>query len=331
MGTKNNTEWDLVTGKLYGELDDKHKETFDKWSREEGNRSILWNAEKIHNGLNEVKVFRFMNKNSSWLRVSRNIKRSVYRKISISVLKYAAIIVFAILIGKFTNNNWNNDIQYAKIEVLDGQMGHLFLFDGTEVWLNSGSRFKYPDRFNSKERNVYLDGEAYFKVTSNRKLPFIVHTDKMQVEVLGTSFNVSAYKNENQESVVLEEGKVQINHLTGKKILDLLPGQRAVKACANSTQFRVDEVKTSNYTTWKDGIVVFDAESIDEIAKKLERWYNVKICIDNEELRKYTINGTILRNKPIDQVMEAIGLLAPVKYEHQSNLKEKDIIHIKKR
>jgi len=329
MGTTNNTPWDLITGKLYNELDNKEKNVFDKWYKKEENKSILRDAEKIHKGLNEVKAFRCMNKSSSWLRIKRSIRESVFRTISISVLKYAAIIAITILVGKFISRN--NDIQYAKIEVLDGQMGHLFLFDGTEVWLNSGSKFEYPNRFNNQERNVSLDGEAYFKVTSNKKLPFIVHTNKMQVEVLGTSFNVSAYKNECHPSVVLEEGKVQINQVNGEKILNLSPGQRAVKITGNPTKFKVDKVKTAPYTTWKDGIVVFDAESIEEIAKKLERWYNVKICIDNEELKKYTISGTILRNKPIDQVMQAIGLLAPVKYKHQNNLKGKDIIHIKKR
>ena len=216
---------------------------------------------------------------------------------------------------------------YAEMEVMYGQTGHLFLFDGTEVWLNSGTKFKYPNKFNQNERNVFMEGEAYFKVAPNKHLPFKVKTGKLEVEVLGTSFNLSAYPSEPTQSVFLDEGKVQINDMVGHKIGDIIPGQIAVKTDGNSS-IQVQNADSYFYTSWKDGKITFSSEKLSDIAKKMERWYNVEIRFSQESLKDYNFSGTILRAKPIDQTIMAMEQLAPIRFQYQVRPNEKNLITI---
>jgi ferric-dicitrate binding protein FerR (iron transport regulator) len=195
------------------------------------------------------------------------------------------------------------------------------------VFLNSGSKFRYPNQFNQSERNVFLEGEAYFKVKSNKKLPFKVNTQSLQVEVLGTSFNVSAYPGDGYQAVVLEEGKVQINELSGEKIDEIHPGQIALKR-DGVEGVKIEGIEPYQYTSWKDGKVVFEGERLSDIAKKLERWYNVEIRFEKEKLKDYKFTGTILRNKPIDQSILALELLAPIRFRYEVKTEEKNVIVI---
>lgn len=324
--------WDLLAKKLHSELDESDQSYFDKLSYFQGNQQIYRKAEQIKDGLNAIKPVYGIDSEASWNRIRRSTYRNFVASFATHAIKYAAIILISLLIGNYIHSfkNSSDPIQYAEIEVLNGQMGHVFLFDGTEVWLNSGSKFKYPNHFNKNERNVYLDGEAYFKVAHNKELPFKVKTENVEVEVLGTSFNISAYRLEQNQLIVLEKGSVQINQLNGEKLLKLCPGQLAERS--NKTkQIQVRNVRTNQYTSWKNGIIVFESESLGEIAKKLERWYNVEIRFENENLKQYRITGTLLRNKPIDQTIKAIELLSPIKYEYVIKTDQKDIITIKKK
>jgi ferric-dicitrate binding protein FerR (iron transport regulator) len=242
----------------------------------------------------------------------------------------AAVIIFAFLLGNLYSTHFKKqDIQYTEIEVMNGQTSHLFLFDGTEVWLNSGTRFKYPNRFNDTERKVYINGEAYFKVKPSNKLPFKVETGRLEVEVLGTAFNVTAYQDEAVHSVVLVEGSVQLNNPNGKKIGEMKPGQIANQTAGN--RITLDRAELYLHTSWKDGKVTFSGEQLVDIAKKMERWYNVEIRFEMSSLENYQFSGTILRNKPIDQTLKALELLAPVHFNYQVRANMKDLITIEKR
>lgn len=324
--------WELIGGKIHQELDEDESKLFQLEMKDEKNKILFKKAEKIHSGLGEIRNIHYSSKANSWKSIHGKIRFGQIKHYSIQFAKYAAILIFAYYLGFQTNSfyQWNGKMQYTDIEVLNGQMGHIFLCDGTEVWLNSGSHFKYPTQFNQKERDVYLDGEAYFHVTSNKKLPFKVKTNDMEVEVLGTSFNVSAYQDDIEQSVVLVEGNVQINKTSGEKIANLLPGQIAYKH-ENCSNLKIKKVSTNLYTTWKDGKVVFEAERLEEIAKKLERWYNVTINFENEKLKDYEFSGTILRNKPIDQVIMAFEMLAPLKFKYTIMASEKNQITIQKK
>lgn len=322
--------WDLIAGKLYGELDSGENSLLEEELEDRQNQRLFSKGEKIHQGLNEAKRLQHSNKPGSWKTIENRIR---FRKVGTytgTFLKYAAILVVAFVSGLYVQSIFTDrdqEVQYAEIEVMYGQTSHLFLFDGTEVWLNSGTRFKYPNKFNQNERIVFMEGEAYFKVAPNKCLPFKVKTGKLEVEVLGTSFNLSAYPSEPTQSVFLDEGKVQINDTEGEKIGEISPGQMAVKTDGNST-IQVQDADSYFYTSWKEGKIIFNSEKLSEIAKKMERWYNVEIRFEKESLKDFNFSGTILRNKPIDQTIMAMELLAPIRFHYQVRPKERNLITI---
>ncbi|MCW0483030.1 FecR family protein [Gaoshiqia sediminis] len=331
MENNDQTFWKSAVSDLHQAQEENRQSDLTEESQAAYDR-VYRDAAKIRNGLKEVGSAYQINSTASWKNIRRHARVQQMRAMGFVVARYAAVILIALLIGNYLHpfRMDNLDVQYAAIEVPFGQTSRITLFDGTEVWLNSGSRFKYPNQFNQHQREVYLEGEGFFKVTPNKKLPFKVKTERMEVEVLGTSFNVSAYHDEAGHSVVLEEGKVQINEPDGKKLLELEPGQRAEQDLADG-KFVVEQVRATDYTSWKNGTIVFQAESLGEIANKLERWYNVEIRIESDELERYRITGAILRNKPIHQTLQAFELLAPIQSEYLPQTNAKDIINIRKK
>ncbi|MFA5330381.1 MAG: FecR family protein [Prolixibacteraceae bacterium] len=330
MEKNDEKNWELIAGKLHGELDPEEIARFENGLEDSQNKLLYSKAQKIHQGLSEVKQFKTSSIEGSWNKINAQIRSKTIQFYAQNFLKYAAILIVAFVGGYFVNqlvNDNNQPVQYAEMEVMYGQTGHLFLFDGTEVWLNSGSKFRYPNKFNRNERNVYLEGEAFFKVVHNEKLPFKVKTAHLEVEDLGTSFNVSAYPQESSQLVVLVEGKVQLNTPQGQKMGEMVPGQIAVKTDGSSS-LKIQNTNPYFYTSWKDGKVIFDGERLEDISKKIERWYNVDITFEKEDLKNYRLSGTILRNKPIDQMIMAMEMLAPInfKYEVKTNARNQIII-----
>ena len=330
MNKKDIHFWNLIAGKLHGELDSDENTLLEEGLDDKENQRLFATSEKIRQGLNETKRLQNSDKLGSWKTIENRVR---IRRLTIyagTFLKYAAILVVAFVSGLYVHNiltDRDQAVQYAEMEVLYGQTSHLFLFDGTEVWLNSGTKLKYPNKFNQNERNVFIEGEAYFKVAPNKHLPFKVKTGKLEVEVLGTSFNISAYPTESNQSVFLDEGKVQINDTAGDKIGEISPGQMAVKTDGNPA-IQVQNADSYFYTSWKDGKITFNSEKLSEIAKKMERWYNVEIKFEKEALKNFNFSGTILRNKPIDQTIMAMELLAPIRFHYQVRPKEKNLITI---
>jgi ferric-dicitrate binding protein FerR (iron transport regulator) len=188
-----------------------------------------------------------------------------------------------------------------------GARTNFVLPDSSIVWLNSGSELEFPSQF-GKNRPVSLSGEAYFEVEKGKK-PFIVSTIYGAVEVKGTSFNVKAWKNEGLETTLVS-GSVNVFAQNGKGIT-LHPGHQAI---LTQKGFEVAEVETGLYTSWKDGKLIFRKEYLPEIAKRLERWYNVKIELDNDpRLKEIHYTGT-LEMESFSEVLNLLGKTAPVDY-----------------
>lgn len=322
--------WELVAAKQHREL--SAEEEVELQTLKDAYPAETAAADKIRKGLEALQQSGIPKPAQSWTSIKENIQKQRIRRLILATGKYAAVVAVSILLGYFIRQSGAADspVQYAEMEVQYGQTGHIFLFDGTEVWLNSGSKLKYPNKFNAQSRDVQLEGEAYFKVTHNAHLPFKVKTKAMEVEVLGTSFNVSAYNDEAKVDVVLEEGKVKLNQLNGTEIGLLKPGEQA-SLNTDSHQLLVSKVNTKLYTNWKDGRLEFKGEALGEVALKLERWYNVSINIQDPALADYRISGTVLRNKPVQQIIQAFEFLAPIRTEYIAKQQDKDIINIYKK
>ncbi len=323
--------WEKIAGKLHGELNSDEEAGFNELMSDNGHLTEFKRTEKIRDDLSKTGPAPYEAKNKSWNRVGNSIRWSRMHWIS-STLKYAALVVVAFVSGILlhTNTPVDSTLHYSKLYVPCGQMGQITMSDGTQVWLNSGTTLRYPDRFGDKSRSVEVKGEAFFKVAKIPDKPFTINSTDLTVEVLGTSFNFSAYQKDNYSSVTLVEGKVAIHNDQGETVAKLQPGQMATKD-KNTGSLNIKEVNTTSYSEWIDGKIFFDDERLDQIALKLERWFNVEISFDDPSLKSKRFNGTILKNKPIDQIMQALELLAPIQFHHQINASGKDKITIYKR
>jgi transmembrane sensor len=219
---------------------------------------------------------------------------------------------------------------YNEVIVPLGESAEVVLSDQTHVWLNSGSKFKYPSEFNTGSRMVELSGEAFFDVTKNKKQPFIVITPELRVKVLGTNFNLEATPNSEITNITLVEGIVNVESSNEKFISQLKPNQRAIFNRKSHT-LKISQVDTKLYTSWKKGIIYFRDEPLEKIASKLENWFNLEIIFDDPELKKIKYTGTILKNKPIDQLLDILSYTANVDSEIEIKNLNPSVVHIKRK
>lgn len=201
-----------------------------------------------------------------------------------------------------------------KLVTPKGSEYKLSLSDGTRVWLNTDSELSYPSSFDTVSRVVTLRGEAYFEVAKS-SVPFIVRTERMDVRVLGTSFNVMSYSEEPEVQVTLEEGRVQVDAQDAHRIL--VPGQQAVFAKADSL-LQVRDVDTEVYTGWRKGEFVFDNETFASVARKLSRWYDVEIVVD-KSLENECLNGSLKRYDSIQEFLNIMELTNAIDVIYSDN------------
>lgn len=331
MIDNHDSHWEKIAAKLHGELNHDEEVEFNQIMSDNDNLLEFEKAKQIHEKLTKTGSISTNEKVKSWPRVENGIRTYQLRWIK-EAMKYAAFIVIAFIAGNLLKPSApvDKEIRYSEITVPFGQMSQLTLSDGTKIWMNSGTKLRYPDRFAENSRSVSIEGEAYFEVAKMPDKPFTVNTADMKVEVLGTSFNISAYPEDAATSVTLVEGKVTVQNSAGIDIANLSPGQKATKN-KNETNLAIQNVETSFYSAWIAGKIFFDDEPLDQIAVKLERWFNVEISFADEHLKTRRFTGTILKNKPVDQIMQALELLSPISFKHQVNISGKDKITIYKR
>jgi len=185
----------------------------------------------------------------------------------------------------------------------------IILADGSHIWLNSGSSLTFPSSFTGTERQVQLTGEAYFEVARNGK-PFKVITSTQTVQVLGTHFNIEAYNNELAVKTTLLEGAVRVMR-ENEKVL-LAPGQMSVNNQSQSLQVR--KANINEVMAWKEGVFIFDNESIAEVMRKAARWYDVEVLYLNNVGEKKLL-GTVSRYKTIDELLDNIALAGGIRYK----------------
>jgi ferric-dicitrate binding protein FerR (iron transport regulator) len=320
MTQDQDSKWEKIAAKIHGENIGEETDDFTTMDFEK--------IKNIHDRMIEAGNVPSGNLEKSWLRVERGIRRTIFHTIR-KAMQYAAIVAVAFLAGYILHHSTQQggEILYSEVSVPFGQMSNLTLSDGTKIWLNSGSTLRYPERFAQNSREVTLEGEAFFKVAKMPDKPFIVHSTKTEVRVLGTSFNMSAYSEDEASSLTLVEGKVALTNLLDNSKEQLTPGQMGTVQ-KNKSGIAIHKVETQFYTTWVKGKIYFDDERLDEISLKLERWFNVDISFADEKLKSYRFTGTILKNKPVDQVMQALEILAPIRFKHQINAEGKDKITI---
>ena len=307
--------WNQILEQL-DDSDENHVVTFPDLIQEDKRHNIYWKITRI---AASFLIFFSIGALASWWIATRNFERII-----------------------------NSDFVH-EVYVPQGNKSQVTLPDGTKVWLNAGTHFRYLADYGVKNRNVYLEGEAFFHVKTNRAMPFIVHTSELNIKAFGTSFNVKAYAEEKYISTTLEEGILKIESngvdlsLTPKQNItyykkeltkaDVSPEVNIADTKAPTTNQTSNTINANNipkikilsnintqiYTSWKDNEMIIESEDLATISVLLERKFNVVIHIESKELLNYKFIG-VFRKETLEQVLNVLRLSAPLKYKIENGI-----------
>ncbi|MDP3181104.1 MAG: FecR domain-containing protein, partial [Bacteroidota bacterium] len=209
--------------------------------------------------------------------------------------------------------------QYTETIAPRGQKSQIVLADGTKVWLNSDTKIKYPGNFSKNQRDVYLDGEAFFEVSKNEQQPFVVYTSGLKVKVLGTKFNVKAYADENQIETSLFEGKVNLlmtNSSDETIEKEVTPGQSIVYSKTNY-QLSANKFPQEEINGWKKNQLIFKDDTFNNLVRKVERWYDVKMVYNEKLFNDRRLTVELYEGERLDRLMKIISLALLVDYKYE--------------
>lgn len=226
---------------------------------------------------------------------------------------FALIVGFSLSFLFKEENSWVASQFENVIMAPSGQKSQLILPDGTQVWLNSGSRLSYNYEFNTRDRVVNLEGEAYFNVMKNEQLSFVVKTGAVDVKVHGTAFNVSAYSDEKNILVALVRGKVSLLSSADQRVLTYLSPDQLATISKNNLSCKVASGDAEIESSWHYNLLKFDGAPVDEVWKKLERWYGVDITLSNVDPSKaywFTV-----KTESLTELLEMINKITPIEYK----------------
>jgi transmembrane sensor len=312
---------------------------------------ILSNHEKFNSNEGYDDFIRSLNKDTTIHPLQNQLKYfNYFIRIAASILLVLGISYLTYLITKDNTST----IAYFELITPNGSHTQLSLTDGTKIWLNAGSKLRYPSKFIGKTRTVYLEGEAYFNVKKDPKHPFIVQTSDVSVKAMGTTFNVKAYPKEGSIETTLINGIVIVEGNKNKNndlnSIKLMPNQKATfiktngKLLLNDYERKVltksdiktlpikrekeslivtEGVNTELYTSWVENKLMFDNEPFESIALKLERRYGATILFNDNKIKKFRFSGKF-PDISIERALKALQFASPFEYEIKQ-----DTIYIK--
>ena len=211
-----------------------------------------------------------------------------------------------------TEGKGSEEVMYNTIATPNGGQYQVILPDGSKVWLNAASSLKFPTRFEGKERSVELTGEAYFEVAQHSSMPFRVKVpgNGMDVQVLGTEFDVMAYGNEQTSNTTLVSGKVNVVSKGAVRVLE--PGKQTILDNQTKTM-RVADANVEQVVAWKNGLFRFRETGIRELMRQVERWYNVQVVYETEG-KDQDFTGVVSRNLPVSALLQTLELTGTVHF-----------------
>lgn len=223
------------------------------------------------------------------------------------VMKYAAILVVAIVVSRyvFPELKLVDKVAMQSLYVPAGQRAEIKLEDGTKVWLNANTTLTFPNQFSGKTREVSINGEGYFEVVSNKLKPFIVKTDKYNIKVWGTKFNVMAYSGNEKFETALFEGSVEVLKSGGSKGMLIQPDQRIFQ---EKEQLTIAPITDLNHQLWKEGIISFQDESFTMLVNKLQLYFDMRIEVKNDKLLDYQCTGKFRTKDGVEHILKVLQL-----------------------
>lgn len=310
----------LLVKEIEGTLSAPEKAELGEWLRVPENKIIYEEQKKLWASVGDLQKMKAIDKRKAL----RKVEARLFGRFSVSLLKklerVAAILFIPLLLSALfvlfyssPLQTSTNEIAYNTIEIPLGIRSFFTLPDGTFVRLNAGSSLKYPVSFGKGERLVELNGEAWFEVKKDKRHPFVVSTSDINIKVLGTSFNCSAYNSDNRIETALVEGIVEISGKNGKNKFLIEPGELAVFSKQEKT---IEKAQTNldKYIAWKSGKLMFRDDPMDKVIEKLGRWYSVQFQVADPEILRYTYSATF-SGESLDQVLKMLALSAPIRFQ----------------
>ena len=230
----------------------------------------------------------------------------------------AASLIFLLELSVFFYSI-SNAVENKQFAVKLGEHAQIKLSDGTKIWLNAGSVLKYPKEFKGDTREVYLSGEAFFDVAKDKKHPFIIHTNKMDTKVLGTSFNVQAYPDQTTQEVSVATGRVNVKSTVTEENVYVTPGQKVVFKSQDNKLQAFKDVPVNTISLWRKNIMVFEETPLSEVVATINRNYNVAIEVKNKNLNDLKISA-YFKELPADQVIGLVCNIINAQYKMESGV-----------
>lgn len=321
---------DLITAYLNNELNKEQRVELEQWVAADTahkqyfyEMAEVWLAANAASGSKEESNRAFQHFRGR-ISVSQKKKSFSLRFVRVAAAVFAGVLLLG---GGYY---WgHNQLKHASfyamqtVEVPIGSRSRIVLQDGTVVWLNAGSKLSYTEAFSHQDRNVRLDGEGYFEVTRNEKLPFIVNTTDINVKVLGTRFSVKAYDDEENIEVILAEGTVNLlNMKNSERFLTMKPEQQAIyNRKSGKTELR--KVPASQADNWTTGAHFFNELTLEQIVRQLEKSFDVPFIFRNEDKKNLTFYGDFRNEDSLDDILMIMSSSGKFRYR-----KTHDIIEI---
>lgn len=321
----NNGISEIIVRVLHGNQTEDDMHIFMQWYRaSQENKDLFFRLKHIYDLRRDGLRPDGIEIEASWDRLWEKLKKQTITESSSSGAKrnrhYSSIVKFAvaaaiaiILIITGIHIFYKKDNHIEWIEISTGTMSEpqtVILSDGSIVRLNSSSLFRYPEKFNGSNREVYLDGEAYFSVAADKRHAFIVHTDKQLINVLGTEFNVLGYSSDPYTITTLVTGKVRLNTYDSENNLKneiMMHPNQQVYFDKVFQQTTLSEVNSQDAILWTKGIYSFRDATLEEITRRFEKIYGVTIIIPDEENKKEKYTGKFFAHQTIKEVMDVLN------------------------
>jgi len=315
-----------------GNLSDSENRIIEEWiAQSEENKKIASDIYYLHYSTQVLDAMKSIDTQNALKTVKNKIYQNRRKAMLFKLQRIAAILLLPLVccLSYFIYLNFSTDSipQYVEMRTNPGMTSTLTLPDGSQVWLNSDSKIKYPLRF-GKERVIELEGEAFFDVTKDQDRKFIVSTNEnFSIEVLGTKFNIEAYENKNI-TATLVEGKVRALY-NGKKDKEqtvMNPSQKIVYDIENKTAVLTDISSVSPDIAWKDGVIVFENTSFKDALNILSKHFNVSFIVENKKLYDNHFTGKF-SDESLDVIIKHFSISSNIKYKSTID-NNKKVMHL---
>lgn len=317
---KTKPDWNLLTKYINNECKKKEIVIFEQWLSESNENQQYFNQIKDAWGAYGVNQISFSpDKKEAWRKIDRTFGENKFKARSIIIwsARIAASIIILIGLSYIVNNTFikqNNQDFATVITEKTSSSKKLVLPDGTFVWLNKSTTIKYPKEFAQNERHVYLSGEAFFEVSKNVEQPFIIESENTITKVVGTSFNLRAYEDEDEVKLIVNSGKVVFYSKMNGNNKVILTKDLAGLFNKKKNTVLITDVFDVNYQSWKTGKLFFYNTCLSDVCLTLENQYNRKIILLDPELKNMKIIASF-NNQKFEEVIDIISQTLDIKYQ----------------